>query len=439
MKIAQNRPLLGIAIASAGLNGCKHLLTSSFSIFGLVYLTDVIGLSPEVAGTIIFTSLLVDAFADLPLGAVLDGVRAKLKSYGAILILSGAAGSLCLASFFGIAFLSSQIGEVVITLVILIMIFRLAFTIFDLAENGVAARVMTDPNNRSWFASFRKVTAALATLMLGACIGWAFETNANQASRIGFGGLMLAILLFALISLLYSYLRPHDEAGPPFVQTSFQQRLAALKDARAGWSIALISMCEAFGTPLLISGLIYFSKSVFADSKWAGQAIIAFTLAQIVAQPFWLWCASQIGKRHAFCLSHSLTAVCGLGLVLFAQNSPSGALGLMFLTGLSIGGVSMLRWSIIPDIIDHASYTSRIRVETGLIGLIISAIQIGAGLAAALLGLGLSIIDYSPTNPQLVGSQIGILIFGPFILLQLISAALIWKDNHLSPTEVSSH
>lgn len=438
MKLPLQTPLFGIAVASAGLNGCKHLLASTFSIFGLVYLTDVIGLSPKVAGAVILTSLLLDALADLPFGAVLDGLRAKLKDYGAILIISGGASSICLATFFASAFIFAQAADITWLLVVVIIVFRLAFTVFDLAENGIAARVMTEPRNRSWFASTRKVTASLATLILGASVGWAFEAQANQAQRIATGGLVLAICLLILVILLYQHLRTRDQMGPLFVQTSLRQRLVALRSTRAGWSIALISMCEACGTTLLISGLIYFSKSVFADPTWAGQAIIAFTLSQIVAQPFWLLCTNKIGKRYAFFLSHVLTALCGLALLLCATYDTSLALVLMFLTGLSIGGVSMLRWSIVPDIIDHASTVNGVRVETGIIGLIISAIQIGVGLSAAFLGLGLSVIDYSAARPEMVSGQIGYVICVPFIVLHVISAFLIWNDRQLSPVEIGS-
>jgi Na+/melibiose symporter-like transporter len=234
--------------------------------------------------------------------------------------------------------------------------------------------------------------------------------------------------LFLSVWAAFQPLRHWDQMGARLEPSSLRQRVHALAQTRAGWLLALLALMEACATTVFISGLIQYSKSVYATPAWAGKAIIAFTLAQILGQPFWIWAASRFGKLNAFAATHGATAAfAGVFMVAAGQHALLGAF-MVFCMGAAIGGVSTLRWSIIPDTIDIAAEANSMRVESGLIGLVVSAIQIGAGLSAAILGGGLSLIGYLPDTPQEVSAQIGILLAGPIILLHVMCAVLILRN-----------
>jgi glycoside/pentoside/hexuronide:cation symporter, GPH family len=437
MIVSQARPKRMIALASASLNGFKQLYWSFFSILGLVYLTDIVGLNPVLAGGIIFASLIFDALADLPVGAFLDGVRARISDYGAILYWSAGLSSLFLAGFFGLsAVLATQAASVWLIVPVLFA-FRLCFSVFDLAENSIAARVMTDPQARTYFAAGRKIAACLATMSLGAGVGWLLAADSDQAQRLAMTACLGGAALFGLIALTYRALRSWDQSGPPLVRSTIGERLNALRQTPAGWSITGISLLEAASTTVFVSGLIYYAKAVYGDPAWAGHGIIAFTLAQIIGQPVWLWCAHRFGKVVAFAATHGATAVCAAAFLLFADQDRTSGLVIVFCIGLAIGGVSTLRWSIIPDIIDAAAITNRVRVESGLIGLVIAGIQIGAGLSSGVLGAGLSVIGYLPSAPQVVSQSIGVVVALPIIVLHVVCAILILLGAKLWPLHMS--
>ena len=415
---------LRIGLSSAALNGIKNVYWSLFTLFGMVYLTDVIGLSPALAGTILFASLLFDALIDLPIGGYLDGLRGRLEDYGVILISSAGLSSLSLIAFYGVSLLSS--GSIEIALLVgTLFAFRLMFSIFDVTENAINVRVMTNPTDRTLVSSLRKVAQSLATILLGASMGWVFQAQSDYGVRIAILASFASAILVFLTFAFYQNLRDLDRGGAPLVEATFKERLAAIRRAPGCWIMAGLAILEACGTTILMSGLIYYALVVLQEPAWVGAAVIAMTLSQIVGQPLWIWLARLFGKVTAFGLTHGTASAAGLIFAVFGGDSGAVALGLICLVGILLGGVSTLRWSLMPDIIDKAAETNRVRVESGMIGLVICAIQTGAALAAVTLGLGLSEIGYQAGGSTENPNQLVVVVVAPFIVLNGLSAAAI--------------
>jgi len=421
MPVALPIERLKIGLSSAALNGIKNVYWSLFTLFGMVYLTDVIGLSPALAGTILFASLMFDAVVDLPLGALLDGIRVRLRDYGSILIVSAGLSSLALTAFYLFGIFSFGTLETAFLIGTLLM-FRLTFSVFDLTENAIAVRVMTNPEDRTLVASARKVAQSLAAVLLGASMGWVFQSEGDYAARIATMALSASVVLIALTAACYNNLRQSDRLGATLDETKFSQRLDAIKKAPGCWIIAAAAFLEACGTTAFMSGLIYYAIVVLKDPSWVGAALVSMTLSQVAGQPLWLWIARRLGKIAAFGLTHGFAACAGLAFALFGQGSEALALGLICLIGGLLGGVSTLRWSLLPDIIDQAARQNGVRVESGMIGLVICAIQTGAGVAALTLGFGLSAIGYEAGRDFLETAPIILVVVGPFIALNGLCA-----------------
>jgi GPH family glycoside/pentoside/hexuronide:cation symporter len=421
MPVAPPIEKLKIGLSSAALNGIKNVYWSLFTLFGMVYLTDVIGLSPALAGTILFASLMFDAVVDLPLGALLDGIRVRLRDYGSILIVSAGLSSLALTAFYFLGLFSFGSLEMALLIGTLLM-FRLTFSVFDLTENAIAVRVMTNPEDRTLFASARKIAQSLTAVLLGASMGWVFKSEGDYAARIATLALGASVVLIALTAACYNNLRQSDRLGATLDKTKFAQRLDAIKKAPGCWIIAAAAFLEACATTVFMSGLIYYAIVVLKDPSWVGAAVVSMTLSQVAGQPLWLWIANRLGKIAAFGLTHGFAALAGIIFALFGQVSEASALGLICLIGGLLGGVSTLRWSLLPDIIDHAAHQNAVRVESGMIGLVICAIQTGAGVAALTLGFGLSAIGYEAGRDFLNAAPIILVVVGPFIALNGLCA-----------------
>jgi Na+/melibiose symporter-like transporter len=108
-----------------------------------------------------------------------------------------------------------------------------------------------------------------------------------------------------------------------------------------------------------------------------------------------------------------------------AAASPVWGWVLVGLVGAMVGGVSTLRWSLVPDLIDAASRDGP-RLETSLIGLVSGAVQMGSGLAVAILGVLLGLVGYAAEAPtdadaSLLAGAIGMVVACAHGLCALLS------------------
>lgn len=376
------------------LNFVKHGFWSFFGLFGLIYLTDVVGLDPAFAGSILLASLVFDGLIDPFAGAAIDWLRSKLRDYGWILMGGALASAVGLALFFNVA--AFNLGMV--WLLAFLLVFRFAFTVFDLSDNALASRITASIEERTAMAAWRKAAAALASLATGAAVGYIASDAAEAADRLPVFAVTLAAASLLLAWLGYAALKPLDQAGPPIELVQPGEWFIALGGAQGALVLAFLALIETAATPVLIGGLIYFSRALTGDAHWAGTAIVISTLAQLSFLPFWTWAAARFGKRASLALTHAITAFACLAFAFMAATSPVWGWLLVGVVGAMMGGVSTLRWSLVPDLIDAASRNGP-RLETSLVGLVSGAVQIGSGLAVAILGLFLDLAGYSAEAP----------------------------------------
>ncbi|OYW49174.1 MAG: hypothetical protein B7Y36_12615 [Novosphingobium sp. 28-62-57] len=386
-------PMVKIA-AYTLLNFVKHSFWSFFGLFGLVYLTDVVGLDPAFAGSILLASLVFDGLIDPLVGAAIDWLRSKLPDYGWILLGGVLASAVSLALFFNTAALDLGI----VWLLVLLLVFRLTFTVFDLSDNALASRITASVEERTAMAAWRKAAAALASLATGAAVGYIASDAAEAAVRLPVFALILAVASLLLAWLGYTALKRLDQAGPPIKLVEAGEWLIALGGAQGALVLAFLALIETTATPVLVGGLIYFSRALTGDAHWAGTAIVILTLAQLALLPLWAWAAVRLGKRATLALTHAATALACLAFAFLAATSAVWGWLLVGVVGAMVGGVSTLRWSLVPDLIDAASRDGP-RLETSLVGLVSGAVQIGSGLAVAMLGVLLGLAGYSAQAP----------------------------------------
>ena len=388
------QPFRTVALFYTIMNLAKHGYWSFFGAFGLVYLTDVLRVAPGLAGAIMFASLLFDALIDPAAGSALEWLRSRQKDYQPVVIGGAAASALCMWGFFN----THSLGFGLAAAVGAMLAFRMAFTVYDLSDNALAARITASPDERTSLSAFRKAAAALAGMATGATAGFAVSDPIAARTNLPTLAAIVSLASFVLAVSGYRALRGLDRAAEPFSTAPIGERLRALFRSKDALVLAGLALAEGASTPILVGGFIYFARASTGDAAWAGVATVLLAVTQIAALPLWTWSAKRFGKRNALVASHALTAIACAAFAVASAVSPTAALAVVGAIGVSIAGVSTMRWSLAPDLIDAASRRG-VRIETSLIGLVSGAVQIGAGVAAGAMGAILAINGYAATDP----------------------------------------
>ena len=96
------------------------------------------------------------------------------------------------------------------------------------------------------------------------------------------------------------------------------------------------------------------------------------------------------------------------------------ALIAVFVVGIVTGGISTLRWSIAPDLVDQIDARSGKRMEGSIMAILTSTIKLSDATANLLFGGLLFWFDYSAAEPSGVASG---WIFATAITLPMVIAA----------------
>ncbi|MDA9730170.1 glycoside-pentoside-hexuronide (GPH):cation symporter [SAR86 cluster bacterium] len=376
------------------------LYWSGIGLYLLYFYTDVVGISPILAGWIYALGIGWDAITDPFMGYLAERTKTKMGSYRPFIYY----GSIPLALSFVLLFWVPPFeGTVLFLFLILVnLIHRSCFTIVSVPYSSLTARITNDSNERTKLTTARMISASFGTLSMSAL---AFPLivyfgGANEA----FGFLWLAIIsgliAIALLSItVYSVREKVDE----IVTSNLPNFVSITKTVATNYPFWIVFGCILIlgSTGVMFNkNLIYFVKYGLELHEYQGLILGVSSGASFLSLPFWAYLALKIGKRETWLISMTIAFI---GLLLFFYYpiaSLNELLILLALIGVGNGAGGVLFWSMLPDTVEYGEWKSGIRTESSLYGFMTFAQKSSIAVAALILGFLLSGIGFEPNQIQ---------------------------------------
>lgn len=168
--------------------------------FLMFYLTNIAGLSPTTAGTIIFLSLIVDAIADPLIGSWSDRSHSRWGRRLPFMVV--ALPVICIASFalFSISVSGETAGAIGLALLLNIML-RVGTSLYALPYAALTAELTTDYDERSSVTVYRMIFGFIGTVLtIAPAFGLIFSSKEAYASRGAYIqlGLLLSVVVLVM-------------------------------------------------------------------------------------------------------------------------------------------------------------------------------------------------------------------------------------------------
>ena len=376
------------------------LYWSGIGLYLLYFYTDVVGISPILAGWIYALGIGWDAITDPFMGYLAERTKTKMGSYRPFIYY----GSIPLALSFVLLFWVPPFeGTVLFLFLILVnLIHRSCFTIVSVPYSSLTARITNDSNERTKLTTARMISASFGTLSMSALafplIG--YFGGADEA----FGFLWLAIIsgliAIALLSVtVYSVREKVDE----IVTSNLPNFVSITKTVATNYPFWIVFGCILIlgSTGVMFNkNLIYFVKYGLELHEYQGLILGVSSGASFLSLPFWAYLALKIGKRETWLISMTIAFI---GLLLFFYYpiaSLNELLILLALIGVGNGAGGVLFWSMLPDTVEYGEWKSGIRTESSLYGFMTFAQKSSIAVAALILGFLLSGIGFEPNQLQ---------------------------------------
>ncbi|MGC5799701.1 MFS transporter [Sphingomonas sp. NFX23] len=400
-----------------------NLFFTTASLFLLFYYTDVLGLTPAVAGWVFAGALIWDAIFDPWIGYIASRTRTRWGRYRPYVLL----GALPLAASWALMFLPTTLGGSALVLFAAAthILFRTMFAVVGMPFLAMSAVLTRDSAERGVLAGIRMVAGAAAGLF-GAVATLKLVT-AFGGGQTGFfwtavlyGALATAILIFVFTATREAPVL-EDEPRP-----AVGEMIRMLSSNRAFWLVSAAMLLGAVGQTFFQKTLPYFFKYQLGREDLISPALGILAASVMVSIPAWTWLSKRTSKRTMW-LTGSVVGVVGSVLLWVIPETPSNVLPVLILVGAGAGASYLGFWSMIPDTVEFGEWRSGVRAEGAVFGLVSLIQKASLGLAAAGLGEALSAIGYTANvaqTPATLASMRFLMIVLPAILLVAAAAVI---------------
>jgi GPH family glycoside/pentoside/hexuronide:cation symporter/oligogalacturonide transporter len=403
---------------------------SVISVLYLIYLTNVMQISPAWAGTAVLISKAWDAVNDPLMGYLSDNARTKFGRRRPFLIAGGFLIIAAIALLWLPVNFTSQTAKVAYVLASYLFYCTVS-TIIAVPYSSMSTEITADFNECNKVnvlrLTFSLISTGLCTLLPSMLFGQYTKGNLSYQTFylilvFGFG------LLFAVPMILAGFMtRERVAYEDKRVPLSVNTVVKPLK-VRAFRKLLGMYLCQAVTLDMVSAVILYYALYVVAGLD-STVFLGTFLGVQLLMFPIINHLVGRVGKTKIYRFGLPL-AIIGSCLIAFYPSSLPvwGVYACTFLTALGFAGAQNMSWIIFPDVVDIGEMGLRERNTGSFSGVMTFVRTISSAIAVFLIGVALSLAGYiappeaveavaAPTQPEAVLLIIRLFVFLPFGLL----------------------
>jgi oligogalacturonide transporter len=372
------------------------------SFYYLVFLIDVVRISPALAGTVLLISKVYDAITDPFEGILADRTRTPLGRRRPYLL---AGIPLVFLSFFALFYpidLDQEFHRFLFVIVTYLF-FSTVVSIVMLNYHALQSELSLDYNERTSLSSFRiffSTVASILCALLPPEIVKAFpDVRAGYiAMGLVFGALFALPFIFTVIAS-----RERKEFQRP--PEPFDWRLAFVEPWKMRTFVYTLAMyLLAFVAMDTVSSIVvFYMKNYLLRGGEANFVSGTLLVAQVASLPFYVWLSKRTSKKTGYIVGAVIWILTMVFSFLIVPGLPSFVVYLFaVIVGLGTGGIIIMVYSIFPDIPDIDELKSGERREGIYSALFTFTRKLSSAFALFLVSNAIAMAGYLPPLEQVV-------------------------------------
>lgn len=407
------------------------------SVLYLIFLTDVIGINPAIAGLAILISKAWDAITDPMMGILSDNTRTKMGRRRPYILIGG----LLVVVVFSLMWMPTtswdsdflKAGYAIVTF----LLFSTVSTVISVPYSSLSAEITTNIRERNTVNIIRLVVSTVASAvctLVPSMILEAYKGNEITLTQfyilvgIGFG------LFFALPLILIGFFTK-ERIDLPLQKSVFELK-AFVKplQVKAFRGLVYMYLCQSISMDILGTGIMYYSIYVAKGSPTIFLGI--FIGVQLLLFPVINQLVNTVDKKKIYYFGLPLAIIAFIFVGVYPTNWPVyGAYILTGLTAIGFAGAQLISWIIFPDAVDVGELKFKERA-TGSYSGIMTFIRKGASaIAIQIFAIMLAVSGYVkatdavpiPDQPFSAILGIRIAMVGSFVILMFIGMVVARK------------
>ena len=377
------------------------LYWSGVGLYLLYFYTDVVGISPELAGLIYAIGMIWDAITDPYMGFIAERTRTRWGVYRPYLLF----GNIPLAlSFILLLWAPPFEGTFLFIFLLFVnLLHRTCFTIVSVPFSSLTPRITEDSEQRTNLTGFRMLGAQTGTNLMAAfafpIIFWV--GMGDEAKGFVFMAMIAGITALLIHSItFYTVKEPQQDQGIERVGGSFLEIAKSIGRNKPFWLVFSATLIVGITTIFFGNNLVYYSKYALGLHEYQGTILFTNGIIAFASIPVWWVISNKIGKRSTWLISMSITLVAFICFYLYPITTLRELLVLVAFIGFGAGAGGILFWSMLPDTIEYGEAHTGVRSESSLYGFMTFAQKGSIALAILILGFVLNAIGFEANQDQ---------------------------------------
>lgn len=392
-----------------------------FSIYLMLYYTDVVGLSPAAVGTMFLLTRIWDGLNDPIMGIVADRTSTSKGKFRPYLLWVAIPFSVIGVLLFSTPSVGPA-GKLIYAYITYTMM-MMVYTAINVPYSSLMGVMTSNTKERTSLASFRFIGAYSGGIFMTATVPYLLDffekSGSDMAQRYQYTVAIYAVIAALFFFMTYKWTK--ERVKPLTEPTSIKNDLKDLAK-NAQWFIML-----GAGVAVLIfnsireGGILYYFKYIVKDQvvpyfgtvnqdKLAGAYLTMWLVTNLLGVLLAKPASAKFGKKKTFIAAMIVASVFSALFYWVNPNDVGTIFGLNIVIGLSAGIVLPLIWSMYADIADYSEWKTG-RRATGLIFSSSSMSQkLGGSLGGALVGWLLAAYGFEANVVQTAESLKGILL-----------------------------
>ncbi|MEM6585605.1 MAG: MFS transporter [Pseudomonadota bacterium] len=365
-------PTVGLVPTLAWASGsfATGALFNAMALFGLFFMTSVLGIAPAVAGTIILIARVYDGIIDPLIGAVSDRTKHRWGPRRIYLLIGALGLGASFISFFSLGLLGVEGTQAGFLVTAVLLIYSTAYSIFSIPYLAMPPEIAPGYDERTRLMSFR-VGFQLAGVMAGSVgapalieISGGGEQGGYQIMGLilGLAATALCLVVFVGAAWLPQSERPQKD-GPQkdgdvdavsLLISPFTDIAKVIGNAPFRL-LTIIKLCQLAVLSTVLACTPYFFGFVLKlGPAQISEFYLVFGLVGIFSVPVYRWIIAKFGKRESYI---ALILLYALALASWIVWTPGEPKAFLFARALAIGsfstGTLLCALAMLPDTMEY--------------------------------------------------------------------------------------
>ena len=380
-------------------------------VFLLVFFTNVAGLDPGLAGSILLIGKIWDAINDPMVGALSDRTESKWGRRLPWMLW----GAVPFGFFFFLQWVVPHFSDNPSTnqwglfwYYVVISIFSNAFyTVVNLPYTALTPELTQNYDERTSLNSFRfafSISGSILSLIIALVLFGVFPNDPiKQYLLIGGACAVLSVLplYWCVFGIRERVLEgeARRQANPPPPQTmSYWEQLKAAFRNRPFLYVVGIYLCSWLAVQNTVAIIPYFVQN------WMGlaeqdftQVVIAVQVTGLIMLFVWTAVSKRVGKKAVYFMGMSVWVIAQIGLFLLQPGQVVWMYVLAVMAGFGVSTAYLVPWSMIPDVIELDELNTGQRREGLFYGYMVLLQKVALAIGVFLVGQSLQVSGFLKT------------------------------------------